>query len=60
MPIPLGDNAPCGPVRTLESHTVTEARERDLATLKNGEPNIAGAVNAAGAGSCAEADIPFD
>ena len=37
MPIPLGNNAPRGPVRALESHTVTETRERDLATLKNGE-----------------------
>ena len=37
VPIPLGNNAPRGPVRALESHTVTETRERDLATLKNGE-----------------------
>ena len=37
MPIPLGNNAPRAPVRALEGHTVTEARERDLATLKNGE-----------------------
>ena len=37
MPIPLGGNAPRGPVRALESHTVTEARERGLATRKNGE-----------------------
>ncbi|MFN0102974.1 MAG: hypothetical protein ACKV2U_12900 [Bryobacteraceae bacterium] len=42
MPIPLDNNAPRGPVRALESHTVTEARERDWATLTNGElPNVA-------------------
>ena len=37
MLILLDNNAPRGLVRALASHTVTEARERGWATLKNGE-----------------------
>jgi len=33
----LDNNAPRGLVRALGGHTVTEARERGWATLKNGE-----------------------
>jgi hypothetical protein len=33
----LDNNAPRGLVRALNSHTVTEARERGWATLKNGD-----------------------
>jgi hypothetical protein len=33
----LDNNAPRGLVRALAGHTVTEARERGWATLKNGE-----------------------
>lgn len=37
MQILLDNNAPRGLVRALANHTVTEARERGWATLKNGE-----------------------
>ena len=37
MLILLDNNAPRGLVRALANHTVTEARERGWATLKNGE-----------------------
>jgi hypothetical protein len=33
----LDNNAPRGLARALTGHTVTEARERDWATLKNGD-----------------------
>jgi hypothetical protein len=33
----LDNNVPRGLVRALTGHTVTEARERGWATLKNGE-----------------------
>ncbi len=37
MLILLDNNAPRGLARALTSHTVTEARERGWATLKNGD-----------------------
>lgn len=37
MQILLDNNVPRGLVRALAGHTVTEARERGWATLKNGE-----------------------
>ena len=108
MLILLDNNAPRGLVRALVGHTVTEARQRGWAELKNGEllsaaeeagfdillmadkniryqqnlterkiaivvlsqlrwrlvrkrlPEIVAAVNAAGIGSLAEVDIPFE
>jgi len=33
----LDNNAPRGLIRALPEHTVTEARERGWATLKNGD-----------------------
>ena len=44
--------------RTQDRDSASNQLRRSLISKKL--PNIAGAVNAAGAGSCAEADIPFD